>query len=255
MISLQSFPWNPYLLPTLITLMWWCLIKIQHQRFQYLPLFSLLFGLSLQAHATALFLLPVFIFLIHPKSVPVKYWLVSGLSLILVLSPWIWVDLTTHFGQTRQALQVFTPTATEGCSLSFYLQHHGNGEHCFAEIRNTLFIGRMFTMSLFNTRNLFMALFSLGFIIWSLFKLALPHRQFFLSWIIIPWFLFMFYSSNIYLHYLLIFFPLPFLLLVQSLEYFKQQLHLSDHTFNLVYYFLILGNLISYGSSLTIIRG
>lgn len=254
MITIQNFPWNPNILPTLLTLIWWCITKIQHQHTHYFPLLTLLVGLSLQAHATAIFLLPVIFFLINIKKIPFKYWVGGLTSFLIVMSPWIYIDLQTHFGQSQQALQVFTPGPTDNCSFSFYLQHHGHGEHCFAEIRNTLFIGRMFTMSLFATRHLGIVFATLCIVIVGLFKIPFPHRKDISIWLLLPWFLFMLYSSNIYLHYLLIFFPIPFLLLVQFLEHLKQQLQLSDRIINLVYLLLILGNLLSYGLSLQVVR-
>jgi len=154
MIVIQSFPWNPYILPSLTILSLYCLTQIQIDKFKFMPLLFLSLGLSLQAHATAIFLFPGFFLLLPIKKLPIKYLLLGIGIFILTLSPWLYVDLTTNFSQTRAAGQILMPKSGENCALSYYLANHGHGESCFAQIRNSLFVSRLFAMSLFGTTNL-----------------------------------------------------------------------------------------------------
>lgn len=255
MISIQSFPWNSYILPLFIILALYCLTRIQTKKYYFVPLLFMCLCICLQAHATAVFLLPVFVLLLPLKKIPARFY-ITGIFLFLALSaPWIYADLTTNFSQTRAGFAILTPGTSERCSFSYYLSHHGNGEHCFSQIRNSLFIFRLFSKSLFFTDNIIIVLLTFITTIIFLLKEKFSHKKFFFFWLGIPWLLFLFYSSNIYLHYFLILIPIPFMMVVLLLDKLKTYGKLGNMLNNSFFILLILINIIQYLLSLHALRG
>jgi len=255
MISVQNFPWNPYVLPTLITLILFLIAKIQKKEFSYIPALAVTMGLSIQSHATALFLFPVVILLLPLKKIPHRFIILGLFSFLLTMSSWIYVDVTSNFSQTKEALAVFQPSETTDCSLTHYIKNHGNGERCFGQIRNSIFVARMFTTSLFNTRNLLIvsifSLLSAYFILKEKFK----QKYLILLWVGIPWILYLFYSSNVYLHYFLIFFPIPFILCTLILEKISSINSKTHFLSNVLFYLILILNLVITIQQLPIMRG
>lgn len=254
LIMVQNFPWNPNALSFFVIIILYLITKVRKGKFFYLPLISLLFGASIQLHATAIFLLPLIIFLIPIKKISIKYFIISLVSFLIIISPWIFFDLTSNFSQTKQAISIFQ-TSHQGCTFSYWLVHHGNGESCFWMFRNTLFAFRLFSISIFSTTNFIVVLSLLFFIPIYIWKLKSKNRNLFLVWLVSILILFLFYSSNIYLHYFLILIPLPFLMFANFLSdveiMFKKGILIS----NIILLTIILINLISYFYSLQFTRG
>ncbi len=255
MVVIQSFPWNPFILPALISLALYCIAKIQRKESAYFPALAITLGLSIQAHATAIFLLPAVALLLPLKKVPLRIITLGLISFFITMMPWIYVDITSNFAQTKEAFAVFQPAYNTTCSITDYLKHHGNGERCFSQIRNSLYVVKMFTMSLFNSQNLLnvvlFALVSAIFILKENFKL----KKVLLLWIGVPWLLYFFYSSNVYLHYFLIFFPMPFILCVLLLEKVASLHTRAKLISNVVFYLILLLNLFAIFTQLGIRRG
>lgn len=253
MVSIQSFPWNPYILPFFIIVSMYCLIQIQKKHYLFVPLLFLCCSILIQGHATAIFLLPVFLFLLPIRRIPLQFYIAGIILFLISFAPWIYSDITTNFSQTKAALAIFAPGPEENCSLLHYLEHHGQGERCFSEIRNTLFMSRLFTMSLFTTLNIGVVFVMLLAIPLLLLKVSLPQKRLFVIWLGVPWLFFLLYSSNIYLHYYLILIPIPFLLLVLALEklnkYGTWGTRINNggfivlNLFNIIYYILSLNTM------------
>ena len=254
-MSIQSFPWNSYILPLLNILSLYCVIQVQKGRSLFVPLLFLCFGISLQAHATALFVIPIFLLLLPFKKIPLKFYFAGILLFILSLSPWIYYDLSTNFGQSKAAIAIFQTGKTEQCSIVSYLANHGHGERCFSQIRNTLFVFRLFTMSLFNTQNIVVVMLTIFTVAAILVKGKLPQRKLFILWIGVPLVLYLFYSSNVYLHYFLILIPIPFFLMVLLLDKLSVFGKFGNRLSNLLFAALILLNIWFYIASLHSLRG
>jgi len=255
MINIQSFPWNPYILPLFIILSSYCIVQAQKGRYLFVPLLFLSFSICLQAHATALFLLPVFVLLLPLKKIPFRFYAVGLLLFLLSLAPWVYLDIATNFSQTRAGLAIFQAGKEEQCSLSDYLMRHGHGEYCFSQIRNTLFVSRLFTSSLFNTQNIIVVFMTLFTITAILLLGKLPQWKLFLLWIGVPLLFFLFYSSNVYLHYFLILIPIPFFFFILLLEKLNRFGKWGNRISTVIFFGLLLLNISHYLISLHTLRG
>jgi len=255
MIAVQSFPWNPYILPAFIIFSLYCIVQSLKGKYIFVTLLFLCFSILLQAHATTLFLLPVFAILLPIRKIPLRFYAAGLVVFLLFLAPWIFTDLTTNFSQTRAGLAIFQAGKTEQCSFLNYIVNHGHGERCFSQIRNSLFISRIFTMSLFNTQNILIVFLALFTIIILLLQTDLLQRKLIFSWIVIPTVFFLFYSSNVYLHYFLILIPMPFFLFVLLLEKLNKLGKLGQKISTAIFFALIIFNIGSYLFSLQTPRG
>jgi 4-amino-4-deoxy-L-arabinose transferase-like glycosyltransferase len=254
MLTIGNFPWNPYVLPFFILLSLLSLIRIQEGKYIYTLLLFLSFSISLQLHGTAIFLFPVFLVLLPLKKIPLKF-IFSGLILgILVALPWLYFDFSTHFSQSKEFLNIFSPQSQQ-CSFIPWLQNHGHGERCFSQIRNTIFAFRFIIVSITNSTNIFVVLVGLILTVGLLFMKKIPQKKLMLIWLIFPIFCFLFYSSNIYLHYYLILFPIPFFIyacLLKKIESFGKWGKILSL---FIFVTTLLINVIEYLFSLGTIRG
>ena len=98
------------------------------------------------------------------------------------------------------------------CDFSFWLANHGHGEKCFQWIRNPLFILRFFSFSLLGTTNIWALLLIVLMLAYFVFKVKTPYKKFILLWLFFPLPVLLIYNSSIFLHYFLMYFPLPFLI-------------------------------------------
>jgi 4-amino-4-deoxy-L-arabinose transferase-like glycosyltransferase len=254
-IQIQSFPWNPYALPFFIILCLYFINKIHQRKFLNFIFLSLSYAICLQLHATAIFLLPIFIYLLPLKKIPLRHYLL-GLSLFLSFNlPWIWVNLVSNFSQTRAAFFIFNQDNTKHCSFISWLANHGNGERCFWYFRNTLFAFRFLTVSLFDINNVFLALLGMATIALYFIKTKLRENRYLFVWFFVPMLLFLFYSNSIYLHYFLILTPLPFLLFVALLNKIENKGKQWAFIANALYILVIAINLLQYVWSLQFVRG
>lgn len=255
-VSIQNFPWNPYIVPSLMVCLLYFLQQLRQQKQHYLIGVAACLALLLQGHGTAIFLLPVASLLIPWRQISLKWYVASISAVILLFSTWLYSDITTDFTQTKAALAIFVPAPNQGCTFSYYLQNHGNGERCFAFIRNTLFIFRLFSTSVLGTRSFPVVVVTMAAVLLSIFKNRTSRTwQLIGLWIGIPWLLLLFYSNNIYLHYFLWLLPLPFIWVVLLLERLRQTGQTGVVIANLIFAFLIAANVLYYLLSLVTVRG
>lgn len=244
-ISIGNLPWNPYLLPTVILLAVYSLIRIRQRRYSFLLLLTLSLGIAIELHGTAIFLLPVFLLLLPLKKIPVRHY-ISG-SIILFIFAW------PYFFQLKEIMTVLRPVSGN-CDFVSWLQSHGHGERCFSQIRNTLFVFRFISMSLFDSQNIIIAILSALMTGFLLSKKRLKQRKLIIIWLGIPILLFLLYSANIYLHYFLILFPIPFFLLALFLAELEKTGRWGKRLSKVLFYSTIFFNIILYILSLPAIR-
>jgi 4-amino-4-deoxy-L-arabinose transferase-like glycosyltransferase len=242
MISVGNFPWNPNVLPLLTIIQLYLLTKVQKGKLIFIPLMFLIFGLSIQAHTTAVFLIPIFLMLLPLRKIKIYHYLAGIFLLLLSLSPWITSNLHCQFCEVEQAIQIFGSGKVEQCDFSAWIKNHGNGERCFNYIRNTLYAFRFMSVNLIGSQSIPAALVSIFLIIWFIFKVNSPRIDFIKLWLVLVMVFFLFYASNIYLHYFLILTPLPFLIVVLSLEKIKQISQVGKYIGEITFYLLILVN-------------
>jgi 4-amino-4-deoxy-L-arabinose transferase-like glycosyltransferase len=254
-IQIQSFPWNPYVLPLFIILSLYFVNKVSEKKYINFFFFAISYAICLQLHATAIFLLPVFISLLPIRKIPLKYYLLGIGTLVVVNLPWVFVNLTSNFSQIKAGLLIFSPIKSEQCSITNWLTTHGNGERCFWYFRNTLFVFRFFSVSIFGINSIPLSLLTMTVTALYFIKTRLKENKYLFVWLLTPILLFLFYSNNIYLHYFLILTPVPFFLLMVYLEKLKTRKGRWILIGNLLYSIIILTNLCQYVWSLQLIRG
>lgn len=253
-IQVQDFPWNPYLIPALMIFSLYSLVKVREKQLNHLPILFFLLGLGFSFHATFLFVIPLFLIFIPYKKIPKRLLAVSILLFLIPLSTWFYSEIRNNFVQVREMITVFTPNK-KTCSFSTWLATHGNGERCFHQIRNTLFIFRSFSQSLFATRNLMFTAVSFLIVLATLLRTKNSQGLFFLVWILSIFLLFMTYSGNIYPHFFLILVPLPFFIFILFLEKIESINKYGSFLSNAIFLLTIAFNLINYYFSLWIMRG
>jgi 4-amino-4-deoxy-L-arabinose transferase-like glycosyltransferase len=254
-IQIQSFPWNPYVLPLFIIISLYFIAKIRERKYFYFIFLSISYAICLQLHATAIFLLPILVYLLPLRKIPLKHYF-SGLILLLIAnSPWIWVNFTTNFSQIKAAELILSSGKIEQCSLIAWLSNHGNGERCFWYFRNTLFAFRFLNTSLFDSNNVLLAIASLILVSLYFIKTKLKENRYLFVWLFAPIFLYLFYSNSIYLHYFLILTPVPFFLLILFLGKVEKKGRNWTLAANCLYLLVIVINLCQYVWSLQFVRG
>jgi 4-amino-4-deoxy-L-arabinose transferase-like glycosyltransferase len=254
-IQIQSFPWNPYVLPLFIILSLYFINKVSEKKYINFFFFAISYAICLQLHATAIFLLPVFIYLLPIRKIPLKYYLFGIGTLVVVNLPWVFVNLTSNFSQIKAGLLIFSPIKSEQCSITSWLVNHGKGERCFWYFRNTLFAFRLFSVSIFSINSIPLSLLTMTIVALYFIKTRLKENKYLFVWLLTPILLFLFYSNNVYLHYFLILTPVPFFLLMVYLEKLKTRKGRWILSGNLLYSIIILINLYQYVWSLQFIRG
>jgi hypothetical protein len=254
LIQVQNFPWNPFVIPTLVIFSLYLLVKIREKYVNYLPLLFFLLGLGFSFHATFLFIIPLFLIFIPYKRISRNIIIISSLLFFLPFFTWLYYEVINNFIQTKEILTIFSPNK-EICDFSVWIRTHGNGERCFHQIRNTLFIFRSFSQSLFATQNLFFVITSFIITSCTLFKTKSSQKIFFLVWISVVFLLFLTYSRNVYLHFFLIIIPLPFFILVLFLERIERMKSHGIILSNIFFLITIGWNFINYINSLLVVRG
>lgn len=254
LIQIQNFPWNPYIIPTIIIFSFFCLLKVKEKPGFYLPILFLLLGLGIQSHATFLFLIPLFLIYIPFRKISGKVILASLLIFFLPNLPWFYYEVNNHYLQIKEIFNVFSPSS-EICNFSIWLKVHGHGERCFHQIRNTLFIFRLISQSLFSTRNLPFVIISFFMTLYTLVKAKNSQKIFFIIWIMSIFIFFMFYSQNIYLHFFLILVPLPIFIFVLFLERIRKMKRPGGIIAQTIFIAIVSWNLIDYLYSLLSTRG
>jgi hypothetical protein len=257
-INIGSFPSNAYIMPAIISFLLYFLVKIREGNHKFLLLYFLFMSFLFQTHATGLFLIPVLLFLLPLNKIKPGIFLFSVFVFLLSFSPWLIYNFRCGNCEIREGLHVFEQAdPNENCDFKKWMSYHGHGERCFSEIRNSLFITKFFSNTLLAKESLLlsglMIFASVGILLISRIKSNL--RRLILLWLFSPWLLFMFYSSNVYIHYFIIFFPMQFLLFTIFLQEIERRFIKGRIFVNLIFAGVIFWNLINYVISLRILRG
>lgn len=257
-IIVGNSPWNPYIMPSLIIIALYSLIKIQEGKMVFLHVLFVIFGLMMQAHATALFIIPVFLLLLPLKKINIINFIISVLLFLFVFFPWISFNLECGFCEVREGLKIFaTPGYEQNCVFIDWLKNHGNGESCFSVIRNILFIFRFFSYTYFYSMDFLLVLFMIIMTVFVLLKVKIQPflKKMIYIWLIVPTVFFLFYSSNVYIHYFLIYFPLSFFIFALFLEIIRKKGEMGELIANVIFYLVIGWNVVQYLLSLRVLRG
>lgn len=251
-VSIGNFPWNPYLLPPLIVGALWAGQRF-HKSTIYKLSFFIFIALLWQAHATGILLLPVFFYFIRAPSTRKRVFLI-GLAILLVLNlPWLLYEVSCGGCQIQALAGLWNPDKVRACSLKWWLVNHGEGERCFHYIRNSLFVLRFFSKSLLGTRGIAAAISMLGLIIGFIYKIKIKHKSLWTGWLFVVWGLYMFYDANIYLHYFVVLFPLPFLFFVSAINYAEKRI--GEKRSQVLFGVIVIINLFEIFLSLKTLRG
>jgi 4-amino-4-deoxy-L-arabinose transferase-like glycosyltransferase len=257
-INIGSFPSNAYITPAIISFLLYFLVKIKEGNHKFLPLYFLFMSFLFQTHATGLFLIPVLLFLLPLNKIKPGIFFLSIFVFLLSFSPWLIYNFKCGNCEIREGLHVFEQAdPNETCDFKKWMSYHGHGERCFSEIRNTLFITKFFSNTLLAKESIFlsglMLIVTLEILIISKVKRDL--RKMICLWLFLPWLLFMFYASNVYIHYFLIFFPMQFFLFAQLLQEIQRRFRKGRLVVNLIFAGVIFWNLVNFVISLRILRG
>jgi hypothetical protein len=253
MITVGNFPWNAYLVPSFVILILYFLIKIKRGSLDYVVPLGLIYSLALQIHTTVIFLAPLILLNIPFRKIRLKTMFFSLGLFMIVLAPWLLTEAGSGFNQTKQIISSIYAPGIQECNFREWLVSHGHGERCFHYFRNTIFIFRLFSMSLFANTGISIVIFTAVFSLYTLFKTKHPQKKFFIAWLFSVFFLYLFYPANIYLHYMLILVPLPFFIMVlflQGIERLKNGKVFS----NLIYILFMINNVVNYLVSLGMTR-
>lgn len=253
-IQTNNLPWNAFILPSFIIVSLYFIQKIQDKKYHYFPVLMSIYAVSIQAHPTAVVLLPIFLFMMPIKKISLKYYLFGGLLFLFISSPWLYADFASNFNQSKELIKIFQVKAVQNCSFARWFVYHGHGETCFWYLRNTLFIFKTSTMSLFNTQNILVVFISMLTSIWYFVKTKAIEKKIYLPWFISVFVLFIFYKGNVYIHYFLALIPMPFFLFVGILERLKKHQKPGVIFSNILFYSTIVLNLVQYLYSLQINR-
>ncbi len=244
-ITMDNFPWNYNLIPLCILLALYFLIKVRKGHSAFLPLIFVALGIASLLHIIVVLIIPVFILLVPWKKI---YWQ-SGLAGAIICLAFLFPYLV----QSGQIIKIAVPVK-ENCSFWSWLRYHGHGERCFNQIRNTLFIFRYMSASLFNTKNLLMAGLCFLMTAFLLLKKKLPQRKMFVIWLAIPFLTLLIYSAGIALHYYVILFPIPIFLFSLFLTELGKIKRWGTVLRNTLLYSTVFFNLLVYLVSLATIR-
>lgn len=255
LITVGNFPWNPYLLPPFLFGLIWLLERARRGESQLWPAIAVVAAIAVQLHGAAFFLLPVVFTIALLARIPLKKALIALSVFFLLFSSWLLVEVRCNFCQLSALSTALFNVPTESCSLGEWLVNHGHGERCFGFIRNSLFVLRMVAMSLIGSSQLIVLPAVLGLLL-AWLKYAYSKKTIlWLLWLIIPWSLFLFYNGNVYVHYFLIFLPLPYFFLVTTLRQLQTHFSLKENVVNGLWLGIMTANVLLYLFSLQHIRG
>lgn len=253
MISIGNFPLNACLIPLAVILILHELTKINKGELIYLPALALTFSLAIQLHATVILLVPLILLSIPYAKLKPRYVILAVILFLIPSLPWLYVEESSGLSQTKALLSTIFNNREEECVFGEWLVNHGHGERCFHYLRNTLFVFRLFSMSLFGNTSLFLVFLSAVIVIFTFLTSKLAQKKIFIFWLGGVFLLYLFYPANIYLHYMHILIPLPFIIFaifLQELEKAKWGKYLSISIFII----FIINNILHYIFSLNVPR-
>lgn len=242
MITVDNFPWNAYSLPLFILLSLFSISQINKGKSAYVILLGVSTGLAIQLHGTAFILLPLIFLLLAYKKISIKY-LITGLIILAVL-------LFPYIIQINEIAGIFIKPKLVNCNLIDWLKNHGHGEYCFWWIRNPLFALRFLSTALFGSRNLIMVGLTVMLSVLTFVLERKDKRRFLTLWIGIPVLIFLFYPSNIYLHYFIPLFPAAFFILAEFIVFMNRYGKTGKTVGRLLFYTTIFVNILTYFVSL-----
>ncbi len=243
-VEFGNYPWNPYFLPFFLILALYSLIKIQTDR-RYFLLLSFSLGIAIQLHPSVFLILPVFlvgVFLLR-KKITIR-WILLAIGIFCGLNlPFLVGEANQNFAGIQSGVSVFLEKTEEECNFQYWLKNHGHGERCFHFIRNPLFFLRFFAYSLFGTRHLLVLPLILAMLIYFILRIKIRLKKFILLWLAFPLLVFLVYSSNIYLHYFLIYIPLPFIIFSLVVKDLRKRFSWGDKLFKVLLAIVIVANI------------
>lgn len=234
-VHVGSFLSNVFVVPAMISFLLFFLVKIREGKHRFLPLYFLFMSFLLQAHATGLFLIPMFLFLLPLNKIKPRIFLLSTFVFLISFSPWIFYNFICGNCEVREGLKVFD---VSGANESWH----------FAE--PVFFVLRFFSSTILARESWVLSVLSALFILitLSLKKINEDLRKMILLWLIFPTALFLFYSAQLFSHYFIIFFPMPFFLLIILLQKIEVSFRKRGKFLtNLIFLSVILWNLIQFG--------
>lgn len=139
--------WNPWFLPffTLITFI--AFVKLTQGKEKFLVIFILFLSFCTQLHASALLFVPIFLILWLVFRIKIKQkilWLYSLLALTLSYLPMIYYELTHHFVNFRNLLQVTLHPAQNGMEKFVFFPRFINSVKKFTESFSISLDGRVY---------------------------------------------------------------------------------------------------------------
>lgn len=254
LIEIGNFPWNPYLLPILI-LMTIIILEKTKQNYLYIMSLGIMIGILLQSHASTVFISVYFFYksMSSDSERILKKIFLFILGFLLIMLPWFIIDINSNFDQSKRAFNIIANRSNENCDFIYWVQNHGHGERCFHYFRNSIFILKQFSAEILNTQKIIFA-FSMFLLILNFFINKKFKNE--VLWFLIPWFGYLIYSSNVYHHYFLQFFPLPIFVIGQFIFDLQENNNTKVKYISYVILFgLILYNLFSFINNLQNIRG
>lgn len=201
-IEIGSYLWNPYLTPLFLILMLYSSVKFNSRVWAVIGGVSM--SVLLHLHFSNWLLLPLYAYILFKHfSVNKQNALVNLMSALLIFLPYapaLFNDIS---------LERLSPLfKSEDCSFSYWLANHGQGERCFSYFRNSLFVLRQFSYSIFGYMNLFFLGLSALVILYFYGFVSIQKKKKYFLWLFVPWLALLFYSGNVYLHHFLFLSPL-----------------------------------------------
>jgi 4-amino-4-deoxy-L-arabinose transferase-like glycosyltransferase len=226
MVYYGRWVWNPNVVPFFILLIFISLYKLtqladSRKNEKYLHILAICFGIIIQLHGTALFILPITLilyFLIFRPKISWKKYLLALLIVAILNLPVIINELGSNFSNTRGLIRVLTQ-ADSGASPGLASQIEQTArtwknfwyESLLHEKLKLLFYGLL--------------LLSLGYLAVKLLidvrkRVKNPASILLALWLIPTFLVFIIYKEATPTHYFSLVFPLPFILLAGALNIF-----------------------------------
>lgn len=250
---IRSARWfsNPSPLPFFVLLIMIITLEIiQNKKYKYIPLLTLLLGLSLQLEAaSAIFFFPILLvfFIINLKTIkkiPTKFWLQSVLSFGILLLPQIAFEIKNKFVITKTFFGFLTGKVNSDTGKSWAIPSlEFIGKRLIAYYQNLF--------SKLDTNVTPKSIILLIIFVFGTIYLIIKYRrvlsyQLNLLWLFIPLFLLLFFSGNygnLYGYYLTGFFP-AFIILFALIITSVNNLFLSGLLISITFIIFYLGTFI-----------
>jgi len=194
--------WNPYFTPLLLILL---LYSFQKPNSKVWAVFSgLSISVLLHLHFSNWLLVPLYGYFLYKLYLKNKLnAFINFFSALLIFLPYAF-----FLFKDISIVELLPFFKLENCNFSYWLVNHGQGERCFSYFRNSLFILRLFSFSIFGSMNLLLLVLSVLMIFYFSKFIDLQKKMEYIFWLFFPWLALLFYSGNVYLHHFLFLMPL-----------------------------------------------